>query len=132
VASYYRALTGTSHISFPLKIIWKSRVPPRVAFFVWTAALGWILTIDNLRKRHVLSLDWCCMCKKGGESVDHLLLHCPFAWEVWSMVFDLFGVYWVMLSSILELLECWQGYFGKHRNFLIWRVVPHCLMWSIW
>ena len=120
VGSYYRALSGTCHVSFPWKIIWKSRAPPRVASFVWTAALGRIMTIDNLRKRHVLILDWCCMCKKGGETVDHLLLHCPFAWEVWSVVFDLFGVFWVMPRSIVELLDCWQGNFGKHRNFLIW------------
>jgi hypothetical protein len=132
LSSYYKALSGTSHVSFPSKIIWKSRAPPRVAFFVWTAALGKIMTIDNLQKRHVLIMDWCCMCKKGGEIVDHLLLHCPFAWELWSMVFDLFGVLWVMPRSIVEMLDCWQGNFGKHRNFLIWRVVPHCLMWSIW
>jgi hypothetical protein len=132
VSSYYKALSGTSLGSFPWKIIWKSRAPPRVAFFVWTAALGRIMTIDNLRKRHVLILDWCCMCKKAGETVDHLLLHCPFAWELWSMVFELFGVLWVMPRSIVEMLECWQGNFGKHRNCLIWRVVPHCLMWSIW
>uniref|UniRef100_A0A2N9IUG7 RRM domain-containing protein n=1 Tax=Fagus sylvatica TaxID=28930 RepID=A0A2N9IUG7_FAGSY len=56
----------------------------------------------------------------SGETVDHLLLHCPFAWEVWSVVFDLFGVFWVMPHSIVELLDCWQGNFGKHRNFLIW------------
>ena len=120
VGSYYRALSGTCHVSFPWKIIWKSRAPPRVASFVWTASLGRIMTIDNLWKRHVLILDWCCMCKKGGETVDHLLLHCPLAWEVWSMVFDLFGVFWVMPHSIVELLDCWQGNFGKHWNFLIW------------
>ena len=76
-------------------------------------------------------LDWCCMCKDGAESVDHLL-HCPFAREIWSMVFGLFGVYQVMLSSTLEKLECWQGSFGNHRNFQIWRAVPHCLMWRLW
>jgi hypothetical protein len=48
------------------------------------------------------------------------------------MVFGLFGVYWVMPSSTLELLKCWQGSFGNHRNFPIWRAVPHCLMWSLW
>uniref|UniRef100_A0A2N9IMT1 Reverse transcriptase zinc-binding domain-containing protein n=1 Tax=Fagus sylvatica TaxID=28930 RepID=A0A2N9IMT1_FAGSY len=132
VGSYYRALSGTYHGSFPWKMIWKSRAPPRVAFFVWTATLGRILTIDNLRRRNVMVLDWCCMCKKGAESVEHLLLHCPFAGEVWSMVFGLFGVVWVMPRTILELLECWQGCFGKHRNILIWRVIPHCLMWCIW
>ena len=50
VGSYYRALSGTHHGSFPWKMIWKSRAPPRVAFFVWTATLGKILTIDNLRR----------------------------------------------------------------------------------
>jgi exonuclease III len=132
VGSYYRALSGTYHGSFPWKMIWKSRAPPRVAFFVWTVTLGRILTIDNLRRRNVMVLDWCCMCKKGAESVEHLLLHCPFVGEVWSMVFGLFGVVWVMPRTILELLECWQGCFGKHRNILIWRVIPHCLMWCIW
>ena len=48
------------------------------------------------------------------------------------MVFELFGVLWVMPRSVVEMLECWQGNFGKHRNCLIWRVVPHCLIWSIW
>jgi hypothetical protein len=24
-----------------------------------------ILTIDNLRKRHVIVVDWCVMCKKN-------------------------------------------------------------------
>jgi hypothetical protein len=48
------------------------------------------------------------------------------------MVFGLFGVYWVMPNSIVELIECWQGSFGKHRNYSIWHAVPHCLMWSIW
>ncbi len=41
--------------------------------FLWTAALGKILTIDNLRWRHIVVLDWYCMCKCDGESVDH---HC--------------------------------------------------------
>jgi hypothetical protein len=30
--------------------VFRSQVPPRVAFFVWTAAMGRVLTIDNLRK----------------------------------------------------------------------------------
>ena len=132
VGSYYRALLGMHCVSFPWKIIWKSRVQPRVTFFVWTAALGRILTIDNLQRRKVMVLDWCCMCKNGAESIDHLLLHYPFAWEIRSMVFGLFGVYWVMPSSTLELLECWQCSFGNHRNFPIWRAVPHSLMWSLW
>ncbi|KAL4639460.1 hypothetical protein ACB092_03G220100 [Castanea dentata] len=59
---------------------------PWVAFFSWTTALCKILTIDNLRKRHFVVLEWCYMCKRCGESVDHLLLHYPIAYEMWSMI----------------------------------------------
>ena len=53
------------------------------------------------------------MCKSNGESVDHLFLHCPIAMDLWSMVLGLFGVTWVMPHTILGLLGCWQGSFGK-------------------
>ena len=104
----------------------------RVAFFVWTTALGKCLTIDNLRKRKVCILVWCYMCKCNSETVDHLCLHCPVALELWDMVFGLFGVCWVMPMSVVGLFACWQGRFGRHRNGDIWKVVPHCLMWCIW
>ena len=66
----------------PWKIIGKSKVPPRVAFFMWTAVLGKILTMDNLRKKNIIVTEWCCICKKSDESIDHLLLHCEVAIEV--------------------------------------------------
>jgi len=48
VKSYYKVLSSPIQFSFPWKSIWKVKVPPRVAFFVWIAALGKILTLDNL------------------------------------------------------------------------------------
>ena len=41
---------------FPWRSIWRNKVPSRVVFFVWLAALGKILTLDNLRK-YVLTSD---------------------------------------------------------------------------
>jgi hypothetical protein len=54
-------------------------IPMRVTFFVWMVVLGKILTLDNLRKRHVIVMDWRFMCKTSRESIDHLLLHCEVA-----------------------------------------------------
>jgi hypothetical protein len=58
---------------------------------VWTTVLGKILTMDNLHKKNIIGNEWCCMCK-SGESIDHLLLHCEVALEVWNMICQLFGV----------------------------------------
>ena len=72
------------------------------------------------------------MCKRCGESVDHLLLHCPIAYEMWSMIFCLFGICWVMPQRVVDLLDCWTCNFRRHRNIVIWRFVLHYLMWCIW
>jgi hypothetical protein len=77
---------------FPWKNIWRVKAPTRVAFFVWSAALGKILTHDNLRKRNVIVIECCCLSKKSGESIDHLLLHCEIARDLWSYILILFGV----------------------------------------
>ena len=113
VKDYY-SLGGFNDCCFPWKSIWKQKILSRVAFFVWTVALGKCLMIDNLHKRKVWIMDWCYMYKCNGESVDHLFLHCLVAMDLWSMVLDLFSVSWVMPKSVVELLACWQSQFGRH------------------
>ena len=109
VRSFYLSFYPPT-ISFPWRLVWQSNVSPRVAFFSWLASLG----------------------KRCGESVDHLLLHCSIAFELWSLMFCLFGLHWVMPLKVLEVFESWQGKFGQHRNIIFWRLVSHCLMWCIW
>ena len=36
-------------------------------------------------------VDWCCVCKRNGETIDHLLLHCPVSQELWNMLFTIWG-----------------------------------------
>ena len=100
VSAYYHLLIGHNEHSFPWKSIWKQKIPSRVAFFVWTAALGKCLTIDNLKKRKVCILDWCYTCKYNSESVNHLFLHCPLLrrYGIWCLV------YLELIGSCLRLL----------------------------
>jgi hypothetical protein len=96
VKFFYKEICSPDVGFFPWKSIWKTKAPPRIAFFSWLAALGKILTADNLRHHGVILVNWCCMCKVTGESMDHLLLHCPYAKELWDIVFVLFWIHWVM------------------------------------
>jgi hypothetical protein len=72
--------------------VWRTQTPSRAAFFSWSATLGKILTVDNLRKRHIIIVDRYCLCKRDGESVDHLLFHCDVASVLWNNIFTHFGM----------------------------------------
>ena len=98
--------------------------------FLWTADWDGILTIDNLVKRNLSLVNWCCLCCCDGETVDHLLLHCKFAHALWSEVFLMFGLQWVMPRMVVSLLFAWENYLGLHSS--VWNMVPTCLMWLIW
>jgi hypothetical protein len=106
VKSFFYSLASSGCSPFPWKNVWHTQAPSRAAFFAWTVALGKILTLDNLRKRHVIVINRCFMCKKTEEFVGHLLLHRDLASILWSSLFICFGMSWVM--------------------------TPICLFWCLW
>uniref|UniRef100_A0A2N9FIH8 Reverse transcriptase zinc-binding domain-containing protein n=1 Tax=Fagus sylvatica TaxID=28930 RepID=A0A2N9FIH8_FAGSY len=132
VRNYCKNLLPSAGILVPWKKIWKTNAPLRLAFFFWVVALGCILTTDNLRRRHVIVLDWCCMSKESGESISHLLLHCSAAMEIWSFMFSIFGIQWVMPGGMLDLLSCWGDSCHNIRIRKLWAMVPPCMLWCIW
>ena len=48
------------------------------------------------------------------------------------MVFGLFGVQWVMPSSVLDQFTCWLRALGQKAAGLVWKMVPHCVIWCLW
>ena len=129
VSSYYKALVLTGVTKFPQKGICKLKFLSRVAFFIWIASLGRILTAKNLQKGNINVVSWCCMCKEDRLTMKHLLVNCLVARDLWDMIFALFRVQSVMPKGVIELLSCWKNQFGRHRNSAIWKVIPHCLIW---
>ncbi|XP_041001677.1 uncharacterized protein LOC121247381 [Juglans microcarpa x Juglans regia] len=109
VSSFDQMLTNSGLSMFLWKSIWKTKAPSKATFFVWTTSLDKILTTDNLRKRRVIVLD-CCMCKKHGESVDRLLLHCEVAKVIWDDFFSRVGLSWVMLVDWWISLQAGEDY----------------------
>jgi hypothetical protein len=103
----------------------------RVIFFAWSVAMGKILTLDNLRKRHVIVMNRCCMCKRSKDTVDHLLLHCEVASALWSAIFGCFGMSWVMPRWVSELFASWWS-LGGGGVPRFEKMVPTCLFYCLW
>lgn len=88
-------------------------------FFTWTIVLGKILTIDNLRRRGFILVNWCCL-----EAVNNLLLQFEYTSDLLHLVLNMFRVLWAMLSNILELLHCWKTQGRGHFKEAIYNVIP--------
>jgi hypothetical protein len=131
VKSFYSVLIPHVSNPFPWRCIWMSMAPLRVTFLDWYAAFGSILTMDNLRKRKIM-VGWCFMCKKSGETVDNLMLHCVIASALWYSIFYLFGLALVMSRWLRDLLACWRKKIGNSQIEDLWKMIPLCLMWCIW
>lgn len=131
VRTYYKVLRGSNGSLFPWKSIWTSKVPRRIVFYVWTAAWGRILTIDNLMRHNITLVNWFCMFKYCAESVDH---HCTYATKSWSFIFSsiFFCVCWVMPSNMVDVWPGWKGILGKRGRGRVWDVTIHFLLWIIW
>lgn len=99
-------------------------------FVVWTAASGEILTCDSLIKRGYAMLSWCCMCQCNWETVVHLLMHCSVAFDLWSYVFQMFGIQWVLLEKVLDSLCGWQIR-GSNLLSAVWNLIPLCVLWPM-
>jgi hypothetical protein len=131
VKSFFGSMMCAGGTRFPWKCVWRSQAPLRAAFFTWSAALSRILTLDNLRKRNLIIVDRCCLCKRDEESVDHILLHCDLASALWNNIFSRFGISWVMPRSVFDLVACWWKS-GRSGSATSWKMVPICLFWCIW
>lgn len=99
---------------------------------MWVASFEKISTIDALRRKGLILTNICNLCKKDGESMDHILMHCPFSWEVWFEILRDFGVRWVCPRDLKSLLAAWRSKAFSGRGNKIWRLALAAICWAIW
>ncbi|CAL5358449.1 unnamed protein product [Camellia sinensis] len=115
--------------------IWKNVAPPKVQFFGWLAWKRRIKTSNYLQRMGILensSSLHCVFCNEEGETDNHVLLHCPCVWVVWSKIMRWWGIQWVIPKSVDELLLWWSGLKFKKLEKKIWRIIPLAVLWSVW
>jgi hypothetical protein len=82
--SAYNALLQGA-ISFePAERIWKTWAPGKCRFFMWLVEHNRCWTSDRLTKRGLDHPERCPLCDQHEETINHLLVACVFACQVWS------------------------------------------------
>ncbi|WMV49660.1 hypothetical protein MTR67_043045 [Solanum verrucosum] len=119
-------------LPWPWKMIWKVKVPHKVACFTWLVARQAVLTQDNLMKRGRQLCSRCFFCEREIETTKHLFIHCRVTEKLWQVFFNLRGINWSMPRHTSEALTCWnrEGNMSGHKER--WKIVPVCIWWTIW
>ncbi|XP_028091616.1 uncharacterized protein LOC114291928 [Camellia sinensis] len=132
----YKFVVATAGVSLSItRLIWLKCIPPKVQVFGWFAWKKRLKTKKFLLKLGVINQGIstaCVFCGSEGESVNHVLLWCPFVWKIWAEMLNWWDVQAVIPGSVENLLLWWAG--GKWRKIekKIWRAIPLVVMWSIW
>jgi hypothetical protein len=48
------------------------------------------------------------------------------------MVFQMFGVEWVMPRRVVDLLACWNRRVGMNDIIIVWNAIPSFLLRCMW
>ncbi|CAL5330043.1 unnamed protein product [Camellia sinensis] len=115
--------------------IWNNCAPSKVQFFGWLACMARLKLLAFCKE--LVSLIGnanivCVFCQNEIETVDHILLFCPFVWRLWSNIVKWWGLQWVLSGSVNGLLQWWFGCKMKKLEKKIWAVIPLAILWSIW
>lgn len=61
----------------------RTRAPPKAKFFIWFALLDRCWTNQRRQRHGMQNVGPCSFCAQHDETVDHLLLRCTYAREIW-------------------------------------------------
>jgi len=67
----------------PWERIWRSWAPSKCKFFLWVAAHKRCWTGDRLARKGLQHPAACPLCDQAQETIDHLLVSCVFARQLW-------------------------------------------------
>lgn len=93
-SAYLATFHGSTHCQ-AWRLTWKCWAPRRVRFFHWLANLGRCWTADRLARRNLPHPQRCPLCDQAPETIQHLLLGCPFSRQVWYAILS-----WLRLSCL--------------------------------
>ena len=112
------------------------RAPSKVMAFAWLVAHKKTNTNDILQLRRpskALSPDWCILCRRSSETIDHLFLHCPITLALWHRIISQVGMKWVQPDSICDMMVISFKYFENSiRGKTLWRITCLSLLWIMW
>lgn len=70
------------------------------------------------------------VCEENEEGIDHLLIHFPNVWLVWTSLLEVACVVLVIPRSVTDYIYCWSQIPLSKDDSKVWRITLCCLFWQ--
>ena len=74
------------------------------------------MTFAQLKRRGRALGSRCFLCCEEEGCIEHTLMLCSMARELWTLLLAFSGVSWVLPSSVRDLLLGWQGFVERTNH----------------
>ena len=118
VATSYLSLVGRVEKPIWAKA-WILGLTPKINIFFWLLLQDKILTLDNLAKRGQILPNRCSLSRQDLEFVNHLFIHCPFSYKVWSHLTTDLDCIWCPPVSIQDFFCQWRSHHHGLKSQLL-------------
>ncbi|KAL0360896.1 UNVERIFIED_CONTAM: hypothetical protein Sradi_3774100 [Sesamum radiatum] len=77
--------SGSSGLTADWSFVWKCSFPNKIKVFGWKSCRNALATLSNLARRCVDVENCFPLCSHQKEDLQHILLYCQFARQVWAL-----------------------------------------------
>ena len=129
--SAYRAFFAGQTKAEGVKQIWSSRAPQGCRFFAWLVSKNRCWTGDRLLRRGLPHPAACPLCDQEPETLQHLLLGCVVARQIWSRVVARWGKPGWVPAVDTPIMQWWtEKRTSKHEQRDMWTAIT-LVFWCI-
>ncbi|XP_026379845.1 uncharacterized protein LOC113274637 [Papaver somniferum] len=133
VRKYYQVQVQEEPVGDFNNYLWKKNVPPKISYMLWAYFHDSLPTFAMLsHKRIEVQNENCLFCNNEIETADYMLLHCDFAFKVWSKFIEGFNIAWVAPVSVLHQFDSWKLKILQGRRKEIWWKVIYAVTCHMW
>ncbi|XP_050207872.1 uncharacterized protein LOC126657249 [Mercurialis annua] len=111
--------------------LWKIKLPPRIIFFFWLLSRSRISSFSLAYKGVILWENTGCTYCSLEKNNLHIIMHCHFAWEVWSKLLHMCNTSSAMPNSLLHFLQ-FMGITFRYETSCLWRTIWFYCVWDLW
>jgi hypothetical protein len=107
-------------------------MPLRCRFFAWLALRNRCWTSDRLARRGLDHQEACPFCDQAEESIDHILVQCVLAREVWNRACTAMNKQDWVPTGATRLIDWCTSKGGNDRGGKDIRALILLVMWELW